>query len=315
MDGSGCVFWILDLHLHSYGGAELENHYHARTHIYPHKAAPPTLPTRTFNMKSHPQSSYYVSQVYALAGAGCLVAACGARAHLEKWVVSGVPIVASSFWTYAQMAFMCLLTLGNVGVDIRGVSWWKLALFLCLGFSAGVNVGSWVEFGLQEAGICSGNGWRWFPDIDWVSKATGVWGKSQCTNAAANALILEVTLKTAGTYACFALCSAFSPRGWSFYFSSLLSAGMWLMLGSQLLYSFGIISQSIFDQVYVNAGLFIYSFKVMYDSDLLMQRAEAGYFDVVGAATTVLMNVLHMFIRIFRIIAQIKGEANKKKKR
>jgi len=47
----------------------------------------------------------------------------------------------------------------------------------------------------------------------------------------------------------------------------------------------GLISNQAFEDIYVKGGLILYSFKVMIDTDTLLENARNnGYMDVVGSA-------------------------------
>jgi len=257
----------------------------------------------------------YIAQVYALSFFGCLVAALGAKANLERWRVGGMVIEAGTHMYIAQVVSLFLISMGNKSETISGVSWWRSALFATLAFSAGVNVGSWVRMALQEAGVCVGDGWSFVPDLDWLGAwTTGNISAKMCTPKAVNNLILEAMLMTGGTYVCFAVSSVYAKRGWSANVASFVSAGLWIMFGSSFLASMGWLSPSAFDFVYVKAGLILYCFKVMVDTDTLWTNAQNGYFDVVGSACNVMLNVLHMFIRIIQLLAESKSRSKEKKR-
>ena len=264
--------------------------------------------------KKNQRAKALVAQVHSLAFVGCALAAVGARAHLDRWSFMGKPIEAGTHMYLAQVLCVTLLSFGNATHSLSGISAWKAFLFSALAFTAGVNVGSWVQVALQEAGLCRGYGWNWIPDADFIGDFLGHWSRDQCSPKAVNDLIFEAMSMTSGLYLCFALSSFYAGRGWAAKFAGFLSAGMWVLFGFSLLASFGWISKSAFDAVYVKCGLVLYSGKIMYDTDFLWSRAEQGATDVVNEACNVMLNVLHLFIRIIKLLGEAKG-ASKRKKR
>ena len=85
-----------------------------------------------------------------------------------------------------------------------------------------------------------------------------------------------------------------------------LSAAFWVLFGSFILARLGIISESAFSAVYVKGGLILYCLKVGADTNVLIERAKLGNYDVVNAACNVMLNFLHLFIRVITILGDIK---------
>jgi hypothetical protein len=61
-----------------------------------------------------------------------------------------------------------------------------------------------------------------------------------------------------------------------------------------------------------SGGLVLYAFKVMVDTDILLENARNGYMDVVGSACNTMMNILHLLIRVVKLLGD--RERNKKRR-
>ena len=253
----------------------------------------------------------HVTLVYAFTFLGCSFAAIGSKMHLTNSSLFGFPIQAGFHWTIIQAIAIAVIQASSnspTTSKTNNISVWRAAVFFILAFSAGVNVGSWFQYALQEVGLCRGNGFSFFPDLDFLSKILG--GSSKyCSASSANSLVFEAIGTTAGIYICFALASYLS-RGWS-KFVGLVSAGFWIMFASSLFAWMGWISTHTFEDIYVKGGLVLYAFKVMVDTDILLENARNGYMDVVGSACNTMMNILHLLIRVVKLI----GDREKDKKR
>lgn len=254
----------------------------------------------------------HVAQVYSFTFLGCAIAALGSKMHLNHATLFGFPIQAGPEWTILQAVAIAILCASNsMTAKTNGVSIFRAVIFFIVAFSAGVNVGSWFQYALQEVGSCRGHRFPFIPDLDFLSRFTG--GrfklKNNCGSDAVQSLVFEGITTTAGIYVCFALASYVS-RGWS-KFVGLVSAGFWIIFASQFFAWMGWISMHTFDDIYIKGGLCLYAVKVMVDTDILLENARKGYLDVVGSACNTMINILHLLIRVLKIL----GDRERDKKR
>jgi hypothetical protein len=77
--------------------------------------------------------------------------------------------------------------------------------------------------------------------------------------------ILIAFIYTAGIYFCFSAAALLGNRNNKvfMYVSSILFAGSWVMWGSYLLARFGLLSDAVFDAVYIKMGLILDSYAMV----------------------------------------------------
>ena len=64
------------------------------------------------------------------------------------------------------------------------------------------------------------------------------------------------------------------------------------------MFNFG---KAAFDLIYIQIGLAVYCAKIFVDTQELYEQATHGKRDVVSHALRMLMNILHLFIRIIKL--------------
>lgn len=245
----------------------------------------------------------HLFKVNAVASLGLVAASFGVRAHFNGTLPGG------DYMTIAQVVLGLVIGVGHVGMQHKGISWWRFIAFLLFGLCAGSNVGTWIESALGDIGFCAGNGFWSVPDMDWLTSwlTAGSRGvpKGQCTAL----LVWQALALTATIYSCF-LAGAVLSRGKrvAFWVYSWLSLAVWAMTFTYVLARFGMLSHEWFDLVYIRLGVLVYGVKVSLDARVIMDKYEEGDRDVVSHALTMMLNILHLFIRIIKILAKFKSK-------
>jgi hypothetical protein len=179
----------------------------------------------------------------------------------------------------------------------------RFGLFSAVAYSAGLNVGTWIHMALVESGACPRPGSNeWF--LTSKSKSCSV----------LDSTILIAFIYTAGIYFCFSAAALLGNRNNKvfMYVSSILFAGSWVMWGSYLLARFGLLSDDVFDAVYIKMGLILYSLKVWYDTHAMVSKIESSSeVDVLDLALNALLNFLQIFIRVIQFVEKVRQKTRK----
>ena len=251
-----------------------------------------------------PLPAHHISPFMLYSGAGT-------KLHLDNMS----PWEGSDMMTIAQI--ICIVILGAtevVGTKSNGISVWRFCLFLYCAFAAGLNVGTWVDNAAQESGLCRGEGWRALPDVDWFALLKGdTQPDSPCQKF--TELMFQSMVYVAVTYVVFSVTALLSPRGIMKQFIPLVSCGMFIMSITYWSARIGWLSNSTFDTVYVQYGLALYCLKIMIDTQQIVEDARNGKRDVISHALRMLLNILHLFIRILKVVVKVAADNSRKKKR
>ena len=115
-------------------------------------------------------------------------------------------------------------------------------------------------------------------------------------------------------FACFGLSAALSPRRSYFYLGGVLSSAVsvlfWMRLAS---YFFGGAQTMLSIDVYV--GLLIFVAYVVFDTQLVIERASAGVKDPVGDAITFYLDFVNIFVRLLIVLIKQREKKQKDKRR
>jgi len=125
-------------------------------------------------------------------------------------------------------------------------------------------------------------------------------------------VLIVAFLATTTIFVCFSINAVFSERRSWFFLSGLLSSVLsYLVLLGFLNIFFGL--QMIFNiQLYV--GLFLFCGYVLYDSQLIIEKAALGNEDFVWDAMELFVDFVAIFARILIILMQNSEKKNKKRK-
>jgi FtsH-binding integral membrane protein len=127
------------------------------------------------------------------------------------------------------------------------------------------------------------------------------------------ALIVTAFLGTVAVFACFTASAVISKRRSYLYLGGMLGSAVTLMLVLSLANMF-FRSVNIF-LVELYGGLLIFSGYVVFDTQLILEKAEYGSKDVVGHAVTLFIDFVGIFVRILIIlIRNNSGRSNNRNK-
>jgi hypothetical protein len=254
------------------------------------------------NMSSRRSVGSTIARVYATAGVGVAIAAYGSHIHFRPSSAPGWMPAAfttgSDYMTIAQIVFALLLN-----YSCRAPFILRFGLFSAVAYSAGLNVGTWIHMALVESGACPRPG-----SIEWFLTS-----KSKSCSVL-DSTILIAFIYTAGIYFCFSAAALLGNRNNKvfMYVSSILFAGSWVMWGSYLLARFGLLSDAVFDAVYIKMGLILYSLKVWYDTYAMVSKLESSSeVDVLDLALNALLNFLQIFIRVIQFVEKVRQKTRK----
>ncbi|PNW89070.1 hypothetical protein CHLRE_01g061807v5 [Chlamydomonas reinhardtii] len=124
-------------------------------------------------------------------------------------------------------------------------------------------------------------------------------------------LVLSAFLGTAAVFACFSLASLLSPRRSFLYLGGYLSSAVMalaaLRLGAWLAGGRAGFSLELY------GGLLVFCGYVLLDTQIMVEKAAAGYRDHVKAALDLLVDLLAIFVRV--LLHLLKSQAAKEERR
>jgi len=122
-------------------------------------------------------------------------------------------------------------------------------------------------------------------------------------------IIITALMGALGIFVSFSLAAFYSDRRSSFYLGGLLNTGIWVMLLMSILSLFGVKGEFVFNfQLYL--GLAIFMGYVMFDTQMMIEKANRGQKDYVLDAINLFIDLVQIFVRILIILLK---ESSKKK--
>ncbi|KAG2424171.1 hypothetical protein HXX76_014704 [Chlamydomonas incerta] len=129
-------------------------------------------------------------------------------------------------------------------------------------------------------------------------------------------IVLSAFLGTAAIFACFSLASMLSPRRSFLYLGGYLSSAIMclaaLRLGAWLAGGRGGLGSGGFN-LELYGGLLVFCGYVLLDTQIIVEKAAAGYQDHVKAALDLLVDLLAIFVRV--LLHLLKSNAAKEERR
>ena len=122
-------------------------------------------------------------------------------------------------------------------------------------------------------------------------------------------IIITALMGALGIFVSFSLAAFYSDRRSSFYLGGLLNTGIWVLLLMSILSFFGVKGEFVFNvQLYL--GLAIFMGYVMFDTQMMIEKANRGQKDYVLDAINLFIDLVQIFVRILIILLK---ESSKKK--
>jgi len=128
-----------------------------------------------------------------------------------------------------------------------------------------------------------------------------------------NHITFQALASTALIFGCFSIASMFSARRSVMYamgmFGSLVSVFSWLQLWNVFLGSRTTMSMELY------LGLVVFSGYVVFDTQVIIAKAESGVRDVVTDALNLYVDVVQLFVRLVAILSKREAEAREREER
>ena len=124
------------------------------------------------------------------------------------------------------------------------------------------------------------------------------------------ALLGQAVLYTATAFTGFSLVSLLSKRRAYIFLGAVivtLIQGMLLFRLFNWLFGSGQIGLG-----FLMVGLFVECLYVIYDTQIIVERAEAGYKDVVGDTLHLFLDLFNLFVKIVQILLKLKEDEDRK---
>merc|ERR1712086_940704 len=129
-------------------------------------------------------------------------------------------------------------------------------------------------------------------------------------------ILIQAISYTCIMFGSFSAMALFSKRR-SYLFlggiiSSTLSCLFWY---STLQWMFGYRMGGEFGMIYLMVGLFVACIYVIYDTQIIIERAEAGDKDVPTHTLTLFMDLFDLFVKIVQLLIKLQEDGERKKRR
>ncbi|CAA7393143.1 unnamed protein product [Spirodela intermedia] len=127
-------------------------------------------------------------------------------------------------------------------------------------------------------------------------------------------ILVTALVGTAVVFVCFSAAALVAKRRQFLFLGGLLSSGLSLLLWLHFASSIFGGSTAMFNtEIYL--GLLVFLGYVLFDTQLIIERARSGSFDRVGDALHMYTNLVAVFIRVLIIMLKNGAEKEKKKKK
>ena len=125
-------------------------------------------------------------------------------------------------------------------------------------------------------------------------------------------MLVQAVSYTAILFGSFTSVALFSKRRSYLFLGGVINTVIFCMMWNRLLsWVFG---YSTVSMAHLMVGLFVASMYVVYDTQLIIERAEMGFKDVPSQTLTLFLDLVEMFIRVLRILMELQEKDRKKKK-
>jgi FtsH-binding integral membrane protein len=126
-------------------------------------------------------------------------------------------------------------------------------------------------------------------------------------------ILIQALVYTAIAFTSFSVISLFSKRRSYLYLGGLI---MTLVQG-MLLYRFvgWMFGYSAYNMIYLMFGLFVACLYIIYDTQVIVEKAERGDRDIPTHTMTLFIDLFELFIRIIQILIKLNEDKNKNERR
>ncbi|KAH3756277.1 bax inhibitor 1 [Pelomyxa schiedti] len=126
--------------------------------------------------------------------------------------------------------------------------------------------------------------------------------------AVAPQILAVAFLGTVAVFGCFSLSAFYARRRSSFYLQGVLSSGLTLLLLMPLvrfIFGPGLFGPELY------FGLLLFCGFVVFDTQLIIERAFSGNYDVIGHALSLFLDFVNIFVRVLVILARNAKDSKK----
>jgi len=181
----------------------------------------------------------------------------------------------------AQFALL-LAIYGTFTRKDDGVNATRLSLLALFAFTAGINVGSWIQLALRQAGLPL--------SLD-------------------NQLVYDAFAITSVLFSLFTVTGLLATPGILFITIATILVGSTVIFWSAIASLFGLVSLMTMNAIYIKLGLVVSSLYIIFDTWMIHEDVLRGHRDVIGHSVRLLSDFLKVFMRLVVLLSK-----NKKKK-
>jgi FtsH-binding integral membrane protein len=124
--------------------------------------------------------------------------------------------------------------------------------------------------------------------------------------------VFVTILATMAIFGSFTMSAYFSPRRQYLYLGGLLGTILSMMMIASFANAF--IGSSAFANVELYIGLFVFALYVLYDTQVIVERAEDGNHDDVTHSMTLFTDIAAIFVRLLIILSKDKEDNRRRRK-
>lgn len=124
--------------------------------------------------------------------------------------------------------------------------------------------------------------------------------------------VLMTAVATSVIFASFTMSAFYSPRGQYLYLGGILGALVSLMMIGGLANTF--IGSQVVSNIELYLGLGIFSFYVLYDTQVIVERSEAGSRDSVLHALQLFTDLAAIFVRLLVILGKNRQDSDRRRR-
>jgi len=126
-------------------------------------------------------------------------------------------------------------------------------------------------------------------------------------------LVLQAVLYTATAFVSFSLVSLCSKRRSMLFLGGVIAC---LFQGMMMYQFFGwMLGYSFYNMAYLLFGLLLACLYIIYDTQMIIERAENGDKDVITHAMLLFVDLFDLFVKILQILIKLKEDGERKNKK
>jgi FtsH-binding integral membrane protein len=125
-------------------------------------------------------------------------------------------------------------------------------------------------------------------------------------------LVVTALLATTVVFGCFSACAMFAKRRSWLYIGGMLGSVMFYMAIASIANIF--LGWHIINEVQIYLGLFVFSGYVVFDTQVIIEKASQGQRDVIAHALELFIDFAAIFVRILIILMRNRESEDRRKR-